>query len=256
VLGRYERGQLKTVARAVYERALALRREAQKVLDAGLALNVVKFREQVYGRKSGYVLYTEVAECLRFLKVYAKKGSKRYLGRSEDPYKKGKIKHIAVWRAQRIGAECEAFIRQHPELPLGSLPKEHRMWQVLPLMAVLMARTTEMLSRAEGMDFERQILMPARTREEYKKPIHGFTQFDQAPHSLGMKKKAFDLMVAQNCEIFRGVGRYDRRWYLSDLYLKELSAKQHFDLISAKYELLAKGFVRLRDRAGNNTCLY
>jgi hypothetical protein len=38
-----------------------------------------------------------------------------------------------------------------------------------------------------------------------------------------MKKKAFDLMVAKNCEMFRTVGRYDKRWYLSDLYLKELS---------------------------------
>jgi hypothetical protein len=30
-------------------------------------------------------------------------------------------------------------------------------------------------------------------------------------------------MVAKNCEMFRTVGRYDKRWYLSDLYLKELS---------------------------------
>ncbi|MBI5897311.1 MAG: hypothetical protein HZB24_15340, partial [Desulfobacterales bacterium] len=82
------------------------------------------------------------------------------------------------------------------------------------------------------------------------------TQFDQASHTLGMKKKAFDLMVAKHCEIFRGVGRYDRRWYLSDLYLKELSARQYFELISAKYELLAKGAVRQRDRSGKNTCMY
>lgn len=253
VLGRYERGQLKTVSRTVYERALALRHQAQKALDAGEALNVEKLRQQVYGRKSGYVLYAEVADCLHFLKAYAKKGSKRYLGRSEDPYKKGKIKHIAVWRAQRIAAECDAFIRQHPELPLAGLPKAHRVQQVSFLLTVLMARTSEMLSQS----FERQILMPTRTREEYKKPIHGFTQFDQASHTLGMKKKAFDLMVARHCEIFRGVGRYDHRWYLSDLYLKELSAKQYFDLISAKYELLAKGAVRQRSHSmQTNICMY
>lgn len=256
VLGRYERGQLKTVSRTVYERTLALREQAQQALDAGVVLNVEKFRQQIYGRKSGYVLYSEVAECLHFLKAYAKKGIKRYLGRSEDPYKKGKIKHIVAWRAQRIVAECDAFIRQRPDLPLSSLPVTHRIQQLLPLMGILVARTSEMLSQDDGMALERQILTPASTREEYKKEIHGFTQFDHAPHSLGMKKKAFDLMVAQNCEIFRGVGRYDRRWYLSDLYLKELSTKQHFDLISAKYELLAKGAVRLRDRAGKNTCMY
>ncbi len=257
VLGRYERGQLKTVSRAVYERTLALRRQAQKALEDGESLDVQKLREQVYGRKRGYVRYAELVECLRFLKAFAKKGAKRYLGRSEDPYKKGKIKHVAAWRAQRIHAECDACVRQHPELPLSALPRAHRKRQVLPLMAVLVARTAEMLSQAEGLAFERQILMPVRTREEYKKPIHGFTQFDQASHTLGMKKKAFDLMVARHCEIFRGVGRYDRRWYLSDLYLKELSAKQYFELISAKYELLAKGAFRQRDRSGKaNACFY
>jgi hypothetical protein len=50
-----------------------------------------------------------------------------------------------------------------------------------------------------------------------------------APGVLGMKKRAFDLMVAKNGEIFRSVGRYTRQWYLSDLYLKELSEKEFFD---------------------------
>lgn len=73
---------------------------------------------------------------------------------------------------------------------------------------------------------------------------HGFTRFDMAPGVLGMKKKAFDLMVAKNCEIFRSVGRYTKRWYLSDLYLKELSEKEFFDLVSAKYEFMAKTLSR------------
>jgi len=58
-----------------------------------------------------------------------------------------------------------------------------------------------------------------------------------------MKKKVFDLMVAKNCDIFRSVGRYTKRWCLSDLYLKELSEKEFFDLISAKYERMAKSLV-------------
>jgi hypothetical protein len=253
VLGRYERGQLKSVSRTVYERALALRHQAQKALDAGEALNVEKLREQIYGPKTGYVLYSEVAECLHFLKAYAKKGSKRYLGRSEDPYKKGKIKHVAAWRAQRISAECDASIRQRPDLPLSSLPKSHRTQQVLPLMAALMARTSELLSRAEGLAFEKQVLRPRRDRDEYKKQIHGFTQFDRASLILGMKKRAFDLMVATNCEIFREVGTYDRRWYLSDLYLKELVAQQSFEMISVKYEMMARRAELSRKRG---ECMY
>jgi len=57
---------------------------------------------------------------------------------------------------------------------------------------------------------------------------------------LGMRKSAFDLMVAQNCDIFRRVGKFSHRWYLSDLYLKELLDRTGFGVISAKYELLSR----------------
>lgn len=46
-------------------------------------------------------------------------------------------------------------------------------------------------------------------------------------------------MFAKNCEIFREVGRYAHRWYLSDLYLKELSENPYFKLVTVKYERLA-----------------
>jgi hypothetical protein len=82
--------------------------------------------------------------------------------------------------------------------------------------------------------------LPLHPRDEYKKLGHGFTRFDMVPGALKMKRKAFDLMVAKNCEIFREVGRYDKRWYLSDLYLKELSENAFFELITVKYELMAK----------------
>ena len=108
------------------------------------------------------------------------------------------------------------------------------------LSAVLKARTADLLSRDEGIRLEKQILKPSLANDEYKKQIYGFTRFDMAGQALGMKKMAFDLMVAKNCEIFRKIGTYSRGWYLSDLYLKELSQKQHFDLISTKYEWLAK----------------
>jgi hypothetical protein len=47
-------------------------------------------------------------------------------------------------------------------------------------------------------------------------------------------------MVAKRCDIFRSVGTYINKWYLSDLYLKELSEKEFFDFLTAKYECMAK----------------
>ena len=67
-----------------------------------------------------------------------------------------------------------------------------------------------------------------------------------------MKKKAFDLMVAKNCEIFKGIGRYTSRWYLPDLYLRELASKDTFDLITAKYELMANAMDSARPA---DTCM-
>jgi hypothetical protein len=253
VFERYERGQLKTVSPEVYARALLLREEARKALTTGRPPAVEKLREQIYGPKAGYALFADVAEELAFLKNYARKGPKRYLGRSLDPYKKGKCKHIAAWRVQRIFEDCAALIGQRPDLPLNSLPRSLRQRQVLPLRAVLVSRATEMLSRDEGLAFEKQVLRPRSARDEYKKQIHGFTQFERASRTLGMKKKAFDLMVATNCEIFREVGRYDQRWYLSDLYLKELVAQQSFEMISVKYELMARRADLSRKRG---ECMY
>jgi hypothetical protein len=68
-----------------------------------------------------------------------------------------------------------------------------------------------------------------------------------------MRKKAFDLMVTKNCEMFRKVGRYDKRWYLSDLYLKELSEKAFFELVTAKYEMMAK---EINHQSKVNECMY
>ena len=116
----------------------------------------------------------------------------------------------------------------------------------------MVLHAANMLSRKEGLQLEKEILKPAHSKGEYEKERYGFTQFERAPNALGMKKKAFDLMVARNCEIFRGVGRYSRRWYLSDLYLKELVQKDSFELITAKYEILAKGG---KDHLRIDTCL-
>jgi hypothetical protein len=81
-------------------------------------------------------------------------------------------------------------------------------------------------------------------RDEYKKEHKGLVLFDQASDFLGIGKKAFDLMVAKHCDLFRSVGTYINKWYLSDLYLKELSEKEFFDFLTAKYERMAKTVTR------------
>ena len=194
----------------------------------------------VYSPRPGYTLFAEVAQELAFLRKYARRGAKQYLGRSISMFKRGERKRLPTWRAERIRRDCRIFIERESHLPLKVLP--HSMIEVLldALVQVLIARTAHLLSREEGIRLEKQILRPSRASGEYKKQIYGFTRFDMAGKVLGMRKAAFDLMVAENCEIFRRIGTYSRRWYLSDLYLKELSQKRHFNLITAKYEWLTK----------------
>jgi hypothetical protein len=237
---RYESGDLKKVSPKVYHRILNLKAKAEKALASGSRLKVEKLKEEIYGRKSGYTLYSEIAEELKFLREYAHKSAKKYLGRSTSMYTRGECKRLPSWRARKIIADCRAFVRQQPHLPLLVLPRAIRKPVTDNLLALLQARIADLLSREDGIVLEKKILAPAYASAEYKKQIYGFTQFDMAGKALGMKKKAFDLMVAENCEIFRKIGTYSRRWYLSDLYLKELSRKQYFHLITTKYEWLAR----------------
>ena len=250
---RYESGMLKSVSRDIFNRAMTLKHRTEKALAQGRKREIERLREDVSGGKSGYSLYLEVEEELTFLCRYAQKGVKSYLGRSMWTYQTGKAKRIADWRVRKILQDCDRFIRETPELPLSCLPRSRRAMRVKMLLDVLVARTTQLLTEQEGLVFEKRILRPAHARDEYINQKHGFTRFDMAPGVLGMKKKAFDLMVAKNCDIFRSVGRYTKRWYLSDLYLKELSQKEFFDLISAKYEWMAKSLNR---SAGVNACLH
>lgn len=239
-LQRYESGELKSVSAKLFGKILSLKQKAKNALASGNRLEVEQLKEEIYGRKPGYTLYAQVEEELVFLKKYARKSLKKYLGRSTSMYTRGECRRLSSWRARKIMADCRAFIRQAPHLPVSALPRSMRKPLSDALSAVLKARTADLLSRDEGIRLEKQILKPSLANDEYKKQIYGFTRFDMAGQALGMKKMAFDLMVAKNCEIFRKIGTYSRGWYLSDLYLKELSQKQHFDLISTKYEWLAK----------------
>jgi hypothetical protein len=168
-------------------------------------------------------------------------------------YKRGECKRLPTWRARKIIRDCRALIRRNPHLSFKSLPRSMAQPLLDGLIRVLKAHTADLLSREEGIRLEKQILKPSHASDEYKKQIYGFTRFDMAGKALGMHKAAFDLMVAKNCEIFRRIGTYSQRWYLSDLYLKELVHKRHFDLITAKYEWLAQN--RKPGRTLRSVCL-
>lgn len=251
-VNRYETGLLKHVSREIYDRAKRLKQKAEKVLATGRQREIERLKEYISGGKAGYTLYLDIKEELEFLRRYAKKSAKGYLGRGVWIYETGKAKRIPDWRARRILRDCDRFIREAPELRLACLPRSRRRMLIRVLIDTLLARAAQLLSEQEGIVFEKRILKPLHTQDVYKKPNQGFTRFDMASRVLGMKKKAFDLMVAKNCEIFRSVGTYSKQWYLSDLYLNELSQKEYFDLISAKYELLAR---KLRRPAGIDRCL-
>ena len=252
-LGRYESGMLKSVSRSIYDTAVKLKKRTEKILETGRRIKIEKAKENIYGGKPGYTLYSEIEEELHFLRKYAKKSAKKYLGRGTSAYEKKQAKRIASWRAAMIFDDCERFIRQTPELCFSDLPRSSQKMVIQRVLGVLVARTASMLSEQEGIIFEKQILRPLHSRDEYKRLDHGFTQFDRVSGTLGMRKKAFDLMVAENCEMFRNVGKYDKRWYLSNLYLKELSEKALFDFVTAKYELMAKKII---PPSNVNDCMY
>jgi len=240
IFDRYESGELKSVSKKVYEKTLTFKKGAQKALNSGLRFEVEKLMEQIYGRKEGFTLYSEVVEELRFLQKYARKSPRKYLERSPSAYEKTRLKRIASWRAQKIRDDCDAFIAQRPDFPFLSLPKTYQKMWLNKLMAVLVAFRAALLIKHEDLIFEKRVLTPLRYSDEYKKQKHGFTLFERASYTLGMRKKAFDLMVAKHCDIFRSVGTYSNKWYLSDLYLKELAQKEFFYIITTKYELMAK----------------
>jgi hypothetical protein len=138
-----------------------------------------KVKEDIYGGKPDYTLYAEVEEELHFLRKYAKKSAKRYLGRGTSAYEKKSAKRIASCRAAKIFDDCDRFIRQTPELSLSDLPRSRQKMVIRRFLGVLVARTAHILSEQEGIIFEKQILRPLRSSDEYKKQDHGFTQFDR-----------------------------------------------------------------------------
>lgn len=240
-VARYENGELKHVSRRVMARAAALKVKTEKALAARSPKELDKIRETLVGGKPGQTLYSQIRAELRFLKHYAGKSIRGYLGRSTWTYEKGHTRHIATWRARKILADCDRFIMQNPDLPVARLPQSRRAALSKRLTDTLMARGAQLLSAVEGLALEKQLLKPRRARDDYIRRSQNYTAFDRASRALGMKPKAFDLMVARHPDIFRSVGKFDKRWYLPDAYLRELMMKKEFGLIAAKYASTARG---------------
>jgi len=233
---RYESGELQHVSRRIFEYTSALKEKAEKALDGDGRNNITKIRETLLGGRDGYTLYSDIKAELLFLRMFAGKSVKNYLGRGLWTYERGKAIRIASWRARKIMMDCEQFIRKSPNLPIANLPPKQRWQRVRQMITVLVARSTQLLSDSDGVDFEKRILNPSRRKTGPNQPYRSYTSFDMAPRTLGMRRKAFDLMVANHCDIFRNVGKFKKRWYLPDDYLEELSRKHGFDLVLAKYE--------------------
>ena len=250
---RYESGYLQSVSRDIYDRAKALKVQVEKAISSGRRYEIDRLRDRIYSGRSNYTLYSKIEEELLFLTKFTSKSAKYYLGRGRKHYEQGKSKRIASWRADKIIADCEVLIRKSPNLPIAVLPRsQHNKWIGL-LLSSLSACVAHRLSTQEGLSLEKRILKPKHEQAAYNKPKYGFTEFEMASRTLGMKKKAFDLMVSSNCEIFRHVGKYSKRWYLPNLYLKELSKRDHFNLITIKYEMMAK---QLNRPGPINECLH
>lgn len=237
----YERGELKTVSKALYHYALKLKEEAAEALHAGSRATIERLREKIYGKRRNFVLYVELEDQLRFLQTYGGRGLKRYLGRSIRNYEESKLKRVASWRARKIRDECNELINNNPGIPLLSIPGPHVEKRLGRLLSVLKSHLVSRMTEREGLLYEKQVLTPSLPEmRKYGTERNALTMMDRAAYVLELSKPAFDLMVAGNRDIFRKIGHYDGRWHLPTRYLQELLEKEGFDLIKEKYEFMAK----------------
>jgi hypothetical protein len=239
---RYEYGELKTVPKKVYDFALNLQKRTEKALNSGSRLKVERIREEVYGKRKGLTLYSEIEKELEFLQKQGMRSIKQHLGRSVSYYKKSQLKRVASWRARRIKNACSELIDNKPEITLKSLPKIQARARIKKLLSVLRSVVIARVIKDED-GIESNILMPAYyDKENFETSKYGLISIDKTAYFLGMSKMAFDLMVAMHSAIFRKIGTYNRKLYLPYVYLHKLKRKRGFDLIKAKYEVLAKDY--------------
>jgi hypothetical protein len=239
---RYEDGELKTVTKKVFDDALALKKRTERALSSGSRYELEKIREEIYGKRKGFTLFSEVEKELEFLRKYGGKNPREYLGRSVSHYKKARLKRIASWRALKIKDACREFIDHHPELDLKSLPDAYRKDRLKQLFFALQSYSVSKVIK----DKERieKIVLPRayHPKEECYIETDSCVSLNKAAYFLGMSKTAFDLLVAENINTFRKIGTYHKEWYLPYQFLKKIKEKHGFELLKAKYESLARNY--------------
>ena len=243
----YEKGQLKSISRKLSDDLSTLREKTEKALAAGSQLELERIREGVYGKRKNLVLFSEMEEDLKFLQKWAKLGAKRYLGRSVGKYRRSSLKRIASWRAKKIRVDCDRVIAENESLPLFSLPTRHFAAQADIVLSTFRFLTVHRMIDDKSLCFEGPVMSPKyHSKEEYESEGHGFVTIEEAARVLGMKQKAFDLLVAAHRDIFMRVMRYEKKWLIPDLYLEELAQNKDFSLVKAKYESLVNTVGRIK----------
>lgn len=246
-LALYEKGQLKSISKKLYGDLLILKDKTERALAEGSRLEIERLKEGVYGKRKNLIRFSEVEEDLKFLQTWAKIGSKKYLGRSAGKYRRSLLKRIASWRAEKIREACDQAIMENKSFPLRSLPARHFAAKIGTLVSALRSIVVHRMIADKSLYLERLVMTPIyHSREEYESGGHGFVTLQEAAIFLGMKQRAFDLLVAAHRDIFSRIMTYDKKWLIPDLYLEELSQNREFSLVKAKYELLAKKAVETR----------
>jgi hypothetical protein len=102
----------------------------------------------------------------------------------------------------------------------------------------------------KSLQFERLAMSPIyHSNEEFESGGHGYLTLQEAANVLGMKQKAFDLLVAAHRDIFTRIMKYDMVWLIPEVYLEELSQNRDFLLVKGKYELLVKRLEQIKRTA-------
>ena len=237
---RYEAGELKSISGEIYSTLLDLKKRTEKAVEAGSKLDIERLREEVYGEREGLVRFSEVEEELDFLRRFAHKGVKRYLGRGIGPYKRGDLKRIDIRRAKKIVEECAAFIQDSGNLIIGALPVRFLRQKIKPLTSVLKKSMFRRITGGEESMSEDRILMPGYfTSVEYEYEEDEFATIEEAAFLLEMSERAFDLLMAYHMDTFKKIARYRKRWLIPVRYLKEMANRQGFSIVRDKYEWMS-----------------
>jgi hypothetical protein len=123
---------------------------------------------------------------------------------------------------------------------LKELPFEDLKGQLQHLLVLLKFHLVNRLLLEGEPVYEQAVLMPSHPIAEKDKTGHAdLTKIDEAASVLSMEGKAFDLMVAKHSGLLRKLAIHKDQWCLPAWYVEELKDKKEFELIKAKYEILA-----------------